>query len=273
MAKDPVCPIYYNDLLGATRDWTDEEFGCYVRLLLEQWDKGYIPSPYQKSTKNAPNNYQRLTRISTSIEQNWSVVGKKFIEADNGLININMEEIRNKRLKFRQKQRENRESGYKKNNQNSTKHSTRTEPPIENEYIISIISIIEEDKGYTIKDDEKKTFMYLVVEMAKMFKQKNPSYFFNKELDYSACLKIAYNIATLKEWKKYDVVSSRLDETLKSWGKIIEYVKSDKWLSTRTLTDLSDTNEWQRLVQKMTSKSTEIKKQIASDAPPLQKLG
>lgn len=129
MAKDPICPIYYNDLLGSTRDWTDEEFGCYVRLLLEQWDKGKIPNPHQNSTKNLPNDYQRLTRISTSVERNWELISTKFSEVDGGLANEVMEDIRTKRLKFKEKQSENRRKGY----QNSTKPSTKTLPRLENE--------------------------------------------------------------------------------------------------------------------------------------------
>ena len=152
MAKDPICPIYYNDLLGSTRDWTDEEFGCYVRLLLEQWDKGKIPTPYQKSTKNLPNDYQRLIRISTSIERNWQLISTKFIEVDGGLINEVMEEIRTKRLKFKEKQSENRKKGYQK----STKHTTKPEPLRENEdenYSISLNS------GNGAWSSEKKLFL------------------------------------------------------------------------------------------------------------------
>ena len=106
MAKDPVCPIYYNDLLGSTKTWTDEEFGCYVRLLLEQWDKLYLPNPYQNSTTELPN-FQRLLMIAPSVKKNWDLVGDKFKQVDGGLQNENMEIIREKRQKFKKKQRDN----------------------------------------------------------------------------------------------------------------------------------------------------------------------
>lgn len=127
MAKDPVCPIYYNDLLGSTRDWTDEEFGAYVRLLLEQWDKKVIPNPYQSSTKTLPDNlpdFSRLLRICTSADKHWPLLSDKFKTVDGGLQNENMEFIREKRIRFKEKQKGNVLKRY----QTSTKPPTKTLP-------------------------------------------------------------------------------------------------------------------------------------------------
>ncbi len=121
MAKNPILPLYYNDLLGSTKTWTDEEFGAYVRLLIEQWDKGGLP-----------NNYQRLTRIATSLPTNWEMIKDKFPEVDGLLKNPNMEAIREKRARFTEKQSENVRKRY----QNSTKQHTKNLPlekEIENE--------------------------------------------------------------------------------------------------------------------------------------------
>jgi len=75
MAKDPIFPLYYNDIDRSTKTWTDEEFGAYMRLLMEQWDKGGLPK-----------DYQRLTRIATSLDKNWSLLKDKFIEVDGEFI-------------------------------------------------------------------------------------------------------------------------------------------------------------------------------------------
>lgn len=207
MAKDPVCPIYYNDLLGSTRDWTDEEFGCYVRLLLEQWDKGKIPSPYQKSTKNLPNDYQRLTRIATSVERNWELISTKFIETDGGLVNEVMEDIRTKRLLFKQKQSENRKKGYQNSTKLPTKPSTKTEPPLEEEKEIVFSSL--NNSTLTISngtwESEKKQFL-----IAEQWQMKQCSEFgltrdrLNEEIkEFLDMLEKQEDYKDMKELKKH----------------------------------------------------------------------
>lgn len=123
MAKDPVFPLYYNDIDRSTKTWTDEEFGAYMRLLMEQWDKGYLP-----------NDYQRLTRIATSLDRNWSLLKDKFPASDGVLKNPVLESHREKRAKHKEKQRENINKRYQK--------STKTLPlekenEIENEKLKS----------------------------------------------------------------------------------------------------------------------------------------
>lgn len=127
MAKDPVCPIYYNDLLGATRDWDDEEFGAYVRLLLEQWDKTTIPNPCQNSANELPD-FRRLLRISTSVDKHWELISSKFKVVEGGLQNENMEEIREKREKFKEKQKENALKRYQTTSQKSAKVDAKNLP-------------------------------------------------------------------------------------------------------------------------------------------------
>jgi uncharacterized protein YdaU (DUF1376 family) len=140
MAKDPIFPLYYNDLDRSTKTWTDEEFGAYVRLLMEQWDKGFIPK-----------DYQRLTRIATSLDKNWPLLKSKFVEVEGNFQNIRLEEIRAKKSKFKEKQRSNVLNRYQK----PTKPPTKKLPlEIENE----IESEIE--KGSLEKSE--KPFLKLV---------------------------------------------------------------------------------------------------------------
>jgi uncharacterized protein YdaU (DUF1376 family) len=135
MAKDPVLPLYYNDIDSATRDWTDEEFGAYVRLLIYQWDKGGLPK-----------DFQRLTRIATSLPTTWDFLKKKFDQVDGVLKNRVMEEIREKRTQHKLKQLEN----IKKRYQNSTNIPTKNLPlEIENEKEIENIN--ENEIGKTIE--------------------------------------------------------------------------------------------------------------------------
>lgn len=121
MAKNPILPLYYNDLLGSTKTWTDEEFGAYIRLLIEQWDKGGLP-----------NDSQRLARLYTSHDANWSMLKEKFPLVDGLLKNPVMEAVRQKRAKHSEKQATNAKHRWKSmpnESQNDAKSM-----PLENEY-------------------------------------------------------------------------------------------------------------------------------------------
>lgn len=247
MAKNPIFPLYYNDLLGSTKTWTDEEFGAYVRLLIEQWDNNFVPSPYQDSTNPLQPNFQRLTRIATSVEKNWRILSTKFTEVDGGLQNKRLEEIRDLKQKHAEKQRENVLKRYQKTTKNITKNL-----PLEDENEIEyILSKLKESNSEVISKETEMIFIMLILKMIEIFKTEFPDYFFHKETDYSACLQIAYNIAQMKKWSKDSVVNGKKDECLDSWKSIVHFVKDDKWFSSRSLSDLATVKEWQRLVQQM----------------------
>jgi len=142
MAKDPVLPLYFNDFDRSTRDWTDEEVGAYIRLLMEQWDKGSLPK-----------DYQRLTRLATSLNTTWPTIKVKFEEVDGVLKNPNMELIRAKINAHKQKQRENVNKRY----QNSTKHATKNLPLEEEKENEKEIELDKEEKGV---QGERKDFRY-----------------------------------------------------------------------------------------------------------------
>ena len=84
MAKgDYYFPLYYKRLLASTIGWTDAEFGTYLRLLIHQFDNGFIPEDLQK-----------LSRISPGVKRNWPTLSDKFISIGDGkLINPVMDEI------------------------------------------------------------------------------------------------------------------------------------------------------------------------------------
>lgn len=115
MAVNPIFPLYYNDIDRSTRDWTDAEFGCFVRLLMHQWGQGEIPkSP------------ERLSRIVTSLADSWLTVGLKFAETETGFINHRLEEIRADRLAFSRKQSENGKNKGKKDSEKPNESQTET---------------------------------------------------------------------------------------------------------------------------------------------------
>ena len=125
MAKQPTLPLYYNDIARTCSTWTDEEFGCYMRLLIQQWDAGGIPL-----------DTNRISRLVTSFEKNWPLIKEKFKEVDGILKNPRMEEIREKYVAFSEKQRNNIKKRYQKATKPSTKNLPNSYPRVENENTI-----------------------------------------------------------------------------------------------------------------------------------------
>lgn len=77
-------PFYYQRIITSTTGWSDAEFGCYVRLLTYQFDKGSIPSDAKERE-----------RISPGVKKHWGLLSKKFIpDGNGGLINEVMQSIR-----------------------------------------------------------------------------------------------------------------------------------------------------------------------------------
>jgi len=133
-----------------------------------------------------------------------------------------------------------------------------------------------EHKEEELEEKESKEYNPLgeksgvVFEMAKIFKKYNPLIEIVPTEHYGPCLQIAYRIAAMKGWKEQDVINGKMGETLKSWEKIVLFVKSDSWLATRSLIDLNNQKEWDRLVNKMKlSQEEPVKKEPAGS--PIKK--
>ncbi len=101
MANNPAFPLYVNDLEGGTRHMTDEEFGCYLRLLIAQFNRRGI----------LPNDEKFLSRFCTSFKESWPIVKEKFKKIDGGLMNVRLEKERLKKEIFLKKQSENGKNG------------------------------------------------------------------------------------------------------------------------------------------------------------------
>jgi hypothetical protein len=115
-----------------------------------------------------------------------------------------------------------------------------------------ILAQLESVTESSIDPAMEKFYLMIVLKMIEVFMKKNPGYFFQKEADYSACLRIAYNIAQMKGWTKDSVLNGNMDACADSWQKIVDFIAEDKWFSGRSLTDIA--KEWQRLVQTMNAK-------------------
>lgn len=237
MAKDPAFLFYPGDYVAGTMHLDFECKGAYMDLLMLQFQKGHMTIHMIKQV------------LGHKYEHIWSHISDKFLEKDGNYWNERLRVEKEKRVKYCKSRKKNREGS-----EDMTNHMPSH---MENEDLIRIIDQLENKNNIKIGENEKMSFMYLVAEMVKRFTEKTPGYFFNKEADYAAALQIAYHIAGMKKFKKAEILNGKMPDVLASWDKIIEFIKTDEWLVTRSLTDLSTVKEWQRLVQKMSTAKKE----------------
>jgi uncharacterized protein YdaU (DUF1376 family) len=109
MGKNPAFQFYANDFYTGTLDFTAEEVGGYIRLLCMEWDKGGLP-----------NNMQILKRYSGCQGKTLRNILTKFsLEKDGFFYNNILEEVREKKKEFSNKQKANAESRWGKRDANA----------------------------------------------------------------------------------------------------------------------------------------------------------
>jgi uncharacterized protein YdaU (DUF1376 family) len=92
--KAPAFQLYVNQFLAGTIEMSQEEVGCYIRLLCHQWNRGSIPVE--------PDKLQRLAGGSVSDD----VLAKFPTWPDGQRRNERLEHERSKQIEFREKQRQ-----------------------------------------------------------------------------------------------------------------------------------------------------------------------
>jgi uncharacterized protein YdaU (DUF1376 family) len=120
MAKDPAFLFYPNDWLGGTMGMTFEEKGAYMDLLMMQFNRGRL----------SQNHIIRLIG-----EDLWREILPKFTQDQSGLFyNIRLEEEQNKRQKYTESRRNNRNSNQF--NRGASVDASNSDDNITNIYII-----------------------------------------------------------------------------------------------------------------------------------------
>lgn len=232
MAKNPVFPLYYNDILGSTQDWTDEEFGAYVRLLVRQWDKGFIPV-----------DFIRLNKIADSAERHWPLLQEKFPAGEDGkLRNLKCEEIRIEKQKHSEKQKNNIRNRYQTSTKPLTDDNTK-KIPLEDEYEIE-----EESKENIGGMGEKGDYAmvqssdpgpYIVPRMLTIWKKEFPKYLISQEKDMPALCELA--IALCAYLQKPQEFSNGVicDCILELWDNLAKHIKSNSHYSSYNLAQVA----------------------------------
>lgn len=184
--------FYYHRILVSCSGWKDDEFGAFVKLLIHQFDKGFVPKSENE-----------LKRIISSYKKNWPLLSTKFKEEEPGkLINHVMDEIR----KDRQKKAEANKINGVKGGRPPDKNKTQNNPSgYKNER--HIYSNSDSNSEFEDKDgaEEKETF-YLP-----------PNGFFSDEIEKGCLLTETQTGATIEFIR------------LKCSKKINEKDVSDEW--------------------------------------------
>jgi len=94
MGKSPPwMRLYWKDLLGSCSSMTPEVFGCYVRLLGEQWEHGHIPSTMDERQMvclcMSPDRFAAI----------WEKLRHRFsVDDDGNLFQERLEEVRDETI-------------------------------------------------------------------------------------------------------------------------------------------------------------------------------
>ena len=97
MGKDPAFLFYVADFNDGTQDFTNEEVGAYLRLLLFQFSQGHLP-------------LDRIERkLNSDFDRLWPTLSMKFIQDQNGnYYNARLQEEQIKRSKYCDSRKTNR---------------------------------------------------------------------------------------------------------------------------------------------------------------------
>lgn len=245
MANNPCFLFYVNDFEGGTRHMTDAELGCYLRVLMAQFNRGGF----------LPDDPAFLKRFSTSFDESWPIVKEKFVPIGDGKIqNKRLEDERIKRNNFVEKQRVNGNKGGRKKNPrvNPDINPKETHGHIKDKPVGLPLGI---GKGIGNKEEGVGETM-LCPEMVTAFKKFYPNYPDDPDADFPSCLDLAKKIARLYRWTIESIANDRKQDVLQVWHGIVAFSKKDPWYSTRSISDFN--KEFQRLIQKMAAVQNEI---------------
>jgi uncharacterized protein YdaU (DUF1376 family) len=99
--KDPAFLFYVTDFNDGTQDYTNEEVGAYLRILLFQFSQGHLP-------------LERIKRkLGIDFEKIWPMISAKFKQdAEGNFFNERLEFEQNKRKSFSESRRNNISKRY-----------------------------------------------------------------------------------------------------------------------------------------------------------------
>lgn len=236
MGNDPAFLFYDGDASRDVSHMNRLERGCYFDLIQAQ--KKFGPYTIEQAQKILGKDFIKCwPAIEMILTKNES--GKYFIAWLSDSIDKRKHHSEKQRTRIQNYWDSKKESDSTVIPRNETEvfhgtHLEYTKPiPLVNEIENSI-------KGVSVKGG-------IVQEMNTEFKKRFPKYPQDQEKDFPAILALAEKIGDGMGICKADVIGIKRGEVLKRWGEIVDFVRTDKWFSTRSISDLL--KEYQRLIQ------------------------
>lgn len=210
MAKDPAFLFYPGDWQGGTMYMTAEQKGCYMDLLILQFNVGKFTEAQAK----------QVLGICFSVA--WATLKQKFC-ADAGFFwNQRLLVEIERRKKFTESRRTNAKST--KNKKKSQKHMHEH---MEN-------GNINRNRNEDVIELEN----FLVQEMQTVFKKHNPKYIKNRDRDFKPLLSIAKFLA------ENGALTGNVEENkgaiLAAWDPICLIISKDNFYSMKALSVISN---------------------------------
>lgn len=231
MAKDPAFSFYAQDFIIDTTQWTRAAKGLHCELLSIAWINGFI----EANEKGEP-----LEMDEEGLKLWRSRVGKKWVLTDGRLYNNRLEETRETRKRFKQKQSEKgRKSAEKRASENQPRFnhgSTTVQPaspvePLEEEY--------EKEKEYKngigVSDETTRGF---AGQMLSVFKTAIPRYEEDRERDAPALLSIAKFLCQRGNLR--GAPEHNVDPVLEAWEHICAYIATDTFYRQKAIKTISN---------------------------------
>lgn len=222
MAKeDHWFKFFYRQFVLSTQGWKDDEVGAYIRLLINQFDRGGLPDDPEE-----------LAKLITSYKKNWPMLFKKFKKGEDGLLrNDFMRDIRDERDRKSNTNKENgRRGGSAKARRSNTESEAFAKQTLSKDISSSLSSSLEKEEGGVGGET------FLVPQMMQYWKLYNPQYAVDQDIDFPALFAIACKI---KDWKQISgPVEDHSDPILKSWNELSTHIRFDDHLSKYSLSQI-----------------------------------
>lgn len=208
MAKDPAFLFYPNDWIGGTMILNRHQKGCYLDLLVAQFNNG-------------PLSLDTIKAVLGQDQAAWTVLSKKFKQTGEGLwYNERMETEKKKRGEFIERQKINGKKGGRKPTLNPTLNPNPT----------------NKEDGDEIGNLDGTL---LIPSMISNWKKNNPNAYIRLFEDSEQLLGISKKI---KEWMslKGDVTTYDNAEIIKKrWIEIVEFLCTESFLKKYSLTQIN----------------------------------